>query len=136
MKKTCTTCKEEKNIQEFRRDRSRKDGYQSSCKICSREKHKSLYSQKYSVKYNIRNNERRIKHLNLINEYKKNLSCVKCGEQENICLEFHHLNPEKKEFTIGSAVSRSWDVIEKELQKCVILCSNCHKKVHAKILDL
>lgn len=49
-------------------------------------------------------------------------------------LEFHQLDPSKKEFSIGNdGQIRSWDRIKNELQKCVLLCSNCHKEVHAGI---
>jgi hypothetical protein len=136
MKKTCTKCKEEKSSSEFRKDKAKSDGFQPFCKVCAREHHRSNYSEKYSEKYNIRNNERRSKHLSLLNEYKKTLSCVVCGENETVCLEFHHTDPTEKEFTIGASMQRSWESIKWEIDKCVCLCANCHKKVHAGILDL
>lgn len=43
--------------------------------------------------------------------------------------DFHHVNPREKDFTISSAAS--WKKIEPELLKCVLLCSNCHREVHA-----
>lgn len=64
-------------------------------------------------------------------------SCCKiCGY--NRCteaLEFHHLDPTQKDITISSeGYSKGWKVIEKELSKCVLLCSNCHREVHAGLL--
>jgi len=58
--------------------------------------------------------------------------CEKCGYDECIAaLEFHHINPDKKEFGIGAAgVTRSLDALKKEADKCVLLCCNCHRKLH------
>ena len=136
MKKICSSCRCEKNTNEFRKDQSKKDGLQHYCKICAREKHKSNYTIKYAEKYSIRNNKRRSLHLEQLNEYKKSLQCVVCGENESVCLEFHHVDPTQKEFTIGSSMQRNWDSIKKEIEKCVCLCANCHKKVHANLLVL
>jgi hypothetical protein len=43
--------------------------------------------------------------------------------------DFHHVNPLEKDFTI-SAKMTSWDAIERELKKCVLLCCRCHREVH------
>lgn len=53
----------------------------------------------------------------------------KCDE----ALEFHHLDPSKKEFGFGMLRGniKGWETIIKELRKCVLLCSNCHKEVHS-----
>jgi transcription elongation factor Elf1 len=71
-------------------------------------------------------------------EYKKSLACLVCGEDEGVCLDFHHLDETKKSFTISTAVGRtaSIDDVLQELEKCVVLCSNCHRKFHAGLLDL
>ena len=47
-------------------------------------------------------------------------------------LQFHHLNTEEKDFTI-SAKSYSFERLKKEVDKCVMLCSNCHIEVHEEI---
>ena len=63
-------------------------------------------------------------------EYKGN-SCEGCGY--NKCpgaLHFHHKNPELKEFGIGGSHTRSWLAIKDELDKCIILCANCHAERH------
>lgn len=51
-------------------------------------------------------------------------------------LELHHLDPTKKEISLGSvrASPINWDSIVRELRKCVMLCANCHREVHSKIL--
>lgn len=57
-------------------------------------------------------------------------SCRICGY--NACesaMDFHHLDDFEKEFTISDKMT-SWDAIERELLKCVLLCSRCHREVH------
>ena len=60
--------------------------------------------------------------------------CMKCGYNKNIAaLEFHHKNPTEKDFTISrNSASKKWDIIQLELDKCDLLCSNCHREEHAK----
>ena len=61
--------------------------------------------------------------------------CVNCGWSGNIAaFEFHHIN-DKKEFAIGSASNKSWKIVEKELDKCELLCSICHRIKHSKYND-
>lgn len=50
--------------------------------------------------------------------------CVKCGSTEN--LEFDHINANDKDFDIGKLLNRSKQKTDIELQKCQLLCRNCH----------
>jgi len=64
--------------------------------------------------------------------------CQKCGYDK--CwraLHFHHVDPSKKEFSIfesrpGFKKVRNWELLKKEIDKCVLLCSNCHTELHAE----
>lgn len=62
-----------------------------------------------------------------LEEFKKNLKCKNCGNDDFRVLEFHHLY--NKEFNVSDGVARglSKTRILKEINKCEILCSNCHK---------
>ena len=52
-------------------------------------------------------------------------------------MDFHHLDAKTKEFGISlDGITRSWDRVLKELDKCVLVCSNCHREVHAGMLQL
>ena len=60
--------------------------------------------------------------------------CSRCGYNKCVdALEFHHKNPNVKEFKLGSGNTMSWKEYKKEVSKCVLLCSNCHKEVHSEI---
>jgi len=63
--------------------------------------------------------------------------CCCCGyDRYDGALEFHHVNPSEKKFSLGKMVSKSLGDIVKEIQKCVLLCSNCHKEVHDGITKI
>lgn len=59
--------------------------------------------------------------------------CVRCGyDRCKAALEFHHRDPKEKRFLIsGGAYTRRWSDLEEELRKCDLLCSNCHRELHA-----
>ena len=57
--------------------------------------------------------------------------CEKCGYNRNLAaLEFHHVEPAKKEFNWNKLRGMRWKDIVRELKKCILLCSNCHKELH------
>ena len=59
--------------------------------------------------------------------------CKKCGwKGDQAALQFHHLRG--KDFTIGNVANKSWDSIKKEMQKCILLCANCHMIEHSSKL--
>jgi hypothetical protein len=62
--------------------------------------------------------------------------CMICGYNRCInALEFHHL--EDKRFGFSSrGITRSWQRTKEELKKCVLVCSNCHKEIHAGLVQL
>lgn len=59
--------------------------------------------------------------------------CAHCGYNKcNDAFDFHHKDPAKKDFGIAaSGHCRSWQEIQNELDKCILLCSNCHRELHA-----
>ncbi len=59
--------------------------------------------------------------------------CKNCGwSGDQAALQFHHLKG--KDFTIGNVANKSWDSIKKEMQKCILLCANCHMIEHSSKL--
>ena len=134
--KTCIKCKKSKPLTEFRKDSNRSDGYRSDCKECARTYQNSAYTQKYGEKTRKRTEERRNAHRQHIQDLKSKLGCQTCKEWDPYCLEFHHPDPNVKEFGIGNNITNSLETLLSEIEKCICLCSNCHKKVHAGSLVL
>ncbi len=63
-------------------------------------------------------------------EYKGN-KCTDCGNTYPDCVyDFHHLDPEAKDFSIAKKAWVSFDDIKQELDKCILLCANCHRIRH------
>ena len=112
--KICTKCKKELPLTSFY---SRGNGkYRSECKECHRSYVKTQYHKRKDE----------------INNLKKQCVCQKCGEKRFYLLDFHHVNPEIKDDTIAKMASNRnrMEDIQKEIDKCVILCSNCHREFH------
>jgi len=77
--------------------------------------------------------DKRIKIKEILVEYKGG-KCVNCGYNKCIkALEFHHLDSSKKDFTISSFRYKSLEVQKREVEKCILVCSNCHREIHDKI---
>lgn len=98
--------------------------------------HESYLRNKEEVKE--RNRKRRKERKEWFYEYLSDKSCINCGEVENVCLDHHHVNPEEKHDGIGHMLTelRSIESILKEIDKCVIICSNCHRKLHAGLITI
>jgi len=75
--------------------------------------------------------KRRLKVKQMAVDYKGGC-CEKCGYNKcNAALDFHHINPEEKEFNLGSkGYTRSWEKVKVELDKCILVCANCHREIH------
>jgi hypothetical protein len=66
-------------------------------------------------------------------EYKGG-NCVLCGYDKCIrSLSFHHLDPNSKDFSISKNTNKKWDVVKTELDKCILVCMNCHMEIHSGI---
>ncbi len=64
-------------------------------------------------------------------DYKGGKCCI-CGYNKCLSsLQFHHLDPTKKDFTISSKSSTSIEKIKLELDKCILVCANCHGEIHS-----
>lgn len=73
--------------------------------------------------------------LNLI--YVMGSKCSVCGYNKcPAALEFHHINPNEKEFAISHQTSLSTEKALLEIQKCALLCANCHREVENGYIDI
>lgn len=82
--------------------------------------------------------QRRREKIKLLAIEYKGGECEICGYKRCVsALEFHHLDPNEKEFGVGEkGYTRSIETIKKELDKCILVCSNCHREIHAGLIDL
>lgn len=92
------------------------------CSNCHRKHHHKNFSSKFwKIKY--------------VQNIKNNSSCIKCSESHWSCLDFHHKNSENKVLNIGAMLrDKKYTIedIQAEIDKCEIICSNCHRKEHIR----
>jgi len=86
---------------------------------------------KTSEKKHVKRRKQEIK--NWIQEYKSNLKCSECEEDHPATIDFHHKTGEKDQ-SVSNLVANGYSIerIKKELNKCEVLCANCHRKKHFK----
>lgn len=112
-KRHCTRCDQWKDLDEFSAKGKKQTHHY--CRPC-------LYAYQQE-----RGKARKKKVIDLMGG-----KCTRCGYCRNhAALEFHHLDPSKKEINIaGDGIKGSWKRLTEELKKCVLLCSNCHREEH------
>lgn len=132
--KCCSKCKQEKPLFDFFKSKRTKDGLQHQCKSCANTYYQRPGTlEKYVKRVRAKDKEKR----QMLNELKQTLSSTVCGETASCCLEFHHMDPSTKDDTVSNMVGkRRWDAVLAEIEKCVVLCANCHRKVHDGMIAL
>lgn len=95
--------------------------------------YQKAHYQKKKQYYKDKASERQNKIKKEFIEIKSSLKCISCGEDNIACLDFHHLDSSQKEIEVSKAVALGWSIerIKLEINKCIVLCSNCHRKHHA-----
>ena len=122
----CKRCQRELSVDMF-------DEGRHQCRDCRklyRKQHRKEHPEIH-IQQALRRQKRRGDWLN-----QQKTSCIICGESEACCIDFHHKTPEQKNFTIGKKRSLNIETLQEEINKCVCLCANCHRKVHAGLIDL
>lgn len=145
--KTCKKCGSTKSESEFYAAKNCKDGLSGTCKACKREYSKrwlnSLSSDEkselnrmqreryYGNKVRFAERKKRFYYTSreITHDRKASFGCLRCGEKDPYALDFHHIAEKVANIGNGSKVPRK--VIESELGKCIVLCANCHRKLHA-----
>lgn len=117
--KVCSKCKEDKEHSEYTKDRKTKSGLNTRCKTCDTIRHLESYEGRKWECFNYKGGK-----------------CEICGVIENADFyDFHHIVPENKEFNITASLMKKWGSIKAELDKCLMLCPNCHRKEHIRMRD-
>ena len=147
--KKCTKCKKLKEFTEFVKSKPCKDGYHAWCKRCMCSAKKKYYRKhrkrlnkkrrldykKSPKKYMEYNKKAKLKKRKWINDYKSRQGCSKCPEKDPRCLDFHHIDPTTKSFVIGERIKLALATIQEEVQKCIVLCANCHRKLEIRYIS-
>lgn len=122
--KICQQCGESKPLKAFYRNRTKPDGFQNICKKCSdkqrTERHKRIVARRVKLATELRST-----------------GCVICGVNDTEVIDFHHID-KKSEQGLSKIMygAYSEDRFLWELAKCVPLCANDHRRVHAGRINL
>jgi hypothetical protein len=114
--KLCSSCKTLKDEISYRKNRRKKDGLHGSCNVCEKQRFKNRCKQKVVI-------------LAKLEEH----GCVYCGERDSIALDWHHKDKSTKLANIADLRAGKYSVSKflKELEKCELVCSKCHRKIEA-----
>ena len=132
--KVCSQCGHEKDTTLFRKHP--RQGTQPYCLECQRTRSKQWYADnKKKQQDNVQRN--RVSFQQTITAWKQTLKCACCSESDVSCLDLHHKDEATKDYTIAKIKNRvSWTILAREINKCIVLCSNCHRKTHAGKIDV
>lgn len=129
--KLCRSCQRVLPLEEFHRNRSRRDGRQYRCRECNIEANKRWYREHPEARANrmdeyARRRRRRLQQLLL--EYLRSHRCVDCGEEDPVVLEFDHLRDKIDNVTRMVVRRLAWSAVLDEIAKCEVVCANCHRR--------
>ena len=127
--KKCGKCGETKARSEFHKHPTKKDGLQSMCKECRKEYIRAHY-QKNRGKYVGGNKDRRQRNREFVRDQKESGECLRCGEKRWYVLDYHHVDGKEESIQVIAHRGHSIKKIKEEIEKCVLLCANCHREVH------
>ena len=132
--KICRNCKRELPIDQFELEHTKNgDSRRGTCREC-RAKYRKEWREKNPDLYRAQMTRHQDRQTDWLYTMKK--PCIICGESEPVAIDFHHIDPKEKDFTIGKHRGKSREWLSQEIAKCVCLCSNCHRKVHAGVINL
>lgn len=131
MRKKCSRCREVKLAKFFNKKKRNKDGLSAYCKECNKQYHREHY-QLNRDDYLTKSKTRRRELAEWLVDLKEGMACEKCEEDHPGCLDFHHRDPTKKDLDVSQMVHEGFsrESILKEIEKCHVWCSNCHRKHH------
>lgn len=129
--KVCNDCNIEKTLECFHKTPRGIHGVHAKCKEC-----KKIYDAHHYKTSGRKKKEKieRARRSSIINTLKRIKGCYNCDENEPCCLDFHHLK--NKKFNVSASFTRDWKKVKDEIRKCVVICSNCHRKLHAGLITI
>ena len=132
--KICTKCKQDFLEVEFPLINTKTGKRSYMCVKCKRQydrEHYNKHKERRVPMKKVNSAKLRIRNLQYIIDYLKQNPCVDCGENDFVVLEFDHQYDKKA--NIADMKSRcSLKTIKDEIDKCEVVCANCHKRRTAK----
>lgn len=126
--KKCKKCRCRKKLEAFPPSKVTLDGRGSWCRKCATDNQRE---RRHAGLVNFRSKSyRNLQLMDLIAEAKAG-GCIKCGVKDPCVLDLHHRIPARKKFTIARFKKHSAYEVKIELGKCVVLCANDHRRLHA-----
>lgn len=131
MTKTCGKCGEVKDRALFHSDSRSKGGLQNRCKACQADDQRARWARDPERRREVANRTR-VTAQTFIIEYLLGNPCVDCGESDIVVLDFDHLGD--KIAGVATLVNKGarLELIEQEIAKCEVVCSNDHRRRTAK----
>lgn len=123
--KLCRKCVIEKEKKDFSISSRNKDGLQSYCKVCAVETRMKSYSENINKESEYRKNKRK-QNQRFIQDHKESKPCMDCGvKYPYYVMDFDHID--NKDYNVSQMLTLSSNTILKEIEKCNLVCSNCHR---------
>ena len=122
-KRCCRICQSDRNRRDFEKDiegnRRKNREHMQQWRTTNQERHRQSWR------------ELRRKKKEWLDSQKT--ACSICGEADIVCIDFHHKDSTQKDANLSVAVAH-WSIkrLQNEMQKCIMICSNCHRKLHAQ----
>ena len=127
--KVCSKCNIEKELSEYYKWKKQHPGYMPECKECHKQRQK-VFRKEHKEHYSKWQRQRKYSLKEKAIQYKGN-KCYDCNISfPQYIYDFHHLDPSSKDFNPSKGFSMPEEILYKELDKCVMLCANCHRTRH------
>ncbi len=130
----CGRCGQLKPTSEFawrRKERGQRDNYCRPCRADYKQEHYAAHRERYVANALRRKRAIAVERAALLVDFFRERPCVDCGETDPLVLKFDH--PGHKDFNISKGLrDHSWQAVLAEIEKCDVVCANCHRRRTAR----
>jgi hypothetical protein len=122
----CSKCKEFKDETEYARNKGKKSGYNGTCNICKKQFQANWYLR-HKDEQCVRASNTRKRVQDYVRQIKQITPCADCGVlYPYYVMDFDHIDGDKK-FNLANSTQQGFLIVKKEIEKCEVVCSNCHR---------